>query len=348
MSTSFKDIIGKFKAFSETRKGKITLSVAGCAVVALIITGVVAGSIPRNNAAAAGTSSREDTTPVFSDVSSASSEDVSASSTDSVASAASSTPTSAAPASSAAPTTPAVDQVAVAVTDISITKSSITVAQGATYRLTAVVTPGNASDKTLNWTSTDTSIATVDGNGVVTGKSAGTATIHASGANGHKGTCKVTVKASNNDAPAASVPSSSTPSQTGGGDDVPEGYHGTHTSGEAPLVWNNVPDEIHPEIMQELDFQDVGAKHNGVRVVGIVTGELNTTPELINKYAGQTVTFSFSTGKSYDINLARGVNGFTFPASPGAGHYTVAMIAKDGTKLAQVSFTIDQNGSPIR
>lgn len=62
-------------------------------------------------------------------------------------------------------------------------------------KLTATVTPDNATDKTVTWTSSDKNVATVDkDNGTVTPVGEGTATITATAANGKKDTCKVTVK----------------------------------------------------------------------------------------------------------------------------------------------------------
>ena len=63
------------------------------------------------------------------------------------------------------------------VTGVSITPSPATVAVGYTRALTATVTPSNATTKTVTWTSTDPSIATVNSSGVVTGVALGTDTI---------------------------------------------------------------------------------------------------------------------------------------------------------------------------
>ena len=65
---------------------------------------------------------------------------------------------------------------------------------GKTLTLTATVTPDNATDKTVAWTSSNDAVATVDANGVVTAKAEGTATITAT-ADGKTATCTVTVKA---------------------------------------------------------------------------------------------------------------------------------------------------------
>jgi Bacterial Ig-like domain (group 2)/Carbohydrate binding module (family 6)/Domain of unknown function (DUF5060)/Secretion system C-terminal sorting domain/Putative collagen-binding domain of a collagenase len=65
----------------------------------------------------------------------------------------------------------------VAVTGISVTPTSASVAVGATTTLTPNVLPTNATNKAVTWTSSNTAIATVNASGVVTGVAAGTANI---------------------------------------------------------------------------------------------------------------------------------------------------------------------------
>ena len=71
------------------------------------------------------------------------------------------------------------------------------VAVGRTINLTARVTPANATDKSLNWTSDNAAVATVDLNGSVTGVAEGVATIRATAndGSGQYATCTVTVTA---------------------------------------------------------------------------------------------------------------------------------------------------------
>ncbi len=64
---------------------------------------------------------------------------------------------------------------------------------GSTIILSASVTPANATNKTLTWSSNNTGVATVDQNGRVTGVSEGTATITATAANGKSVTYDVKV-----------------------------------------------------------------------------------------------------------------------------------------------------------
>lgn len=82
------------------------------------------------------------------------------------------------------------------VSGISLSPSATNINTGASVTISATVTPSNADDKTVTWSSSNTAIATVSSNGVVTGVKAGSATITATAHDGSgvKGTCSVTVK----------------------------------------------------------------------------------------------------------------------------------------------------------
>ena len=64
-------------------------------------------------------------------------------------------------------------------TGISLNKTSTRILRGSTETLTATVTPNNTTDKTVTWTSSDPSVASVSSSGVVTANKVGTATITA-------------------------------------------------------------------------------------------------------------------------------------------------------------------------
>ena len=67
---------------------------------------------------------------------------------------------------------------------------------GTSETLEVTFTPENTTETTLTWSSSDGSIVTVDGNGIVTAVSVGTADITATAENGKTATCNVTVIAS--------------------------------------------------------------------------------------------------------------------------------------------------------
>lgn len=79
------------------------------------------------------------------------------------------------------------------VTSVAVSPKTLNLEVGQTGTLTATVTPDNATDKTVTWTSSNDKVATVV-DGTVAAVGEGTATITATAANGKKDTCKVTVK----------------------------------------------------------------------------------------------------------------------------------------------------------
>ena len=81
--------------------------------------------------------------------------------------------------------------VIIPVTSITLNKTSLTLEKGSYEVLTATVSPQNATNKEVKWTSSDDAVASVD-NGVVTAHKAGDATITASVAD-FSATCKVSV-----------------------------------------------------------------------------------------------------------------------------------------------------------
>ncbi|HJB26592.1 MAG TPA: Ig-like domain-containing protein [Firmicutes bacterium] len=102
---------------------------------------------------------------------------------------------------------------------------------GETLQLTATVSPDNADDKTVTWSSSDDSIATVDQNGLVTAKAEGKVVITATNSAGQSANCMITVKAastdnsgnnSNNDNQGNGTASEVTPPSENGGSSTPQ------------------------------------------------------------------------------------------------------------------------------
>ena len=81
----------------------------------------------------------------------------------------------------------------VAVSGVRLNKTSLSfTGTGSSQTLTATVSPSNATNKTITWSSSNTSVATVS-NGVVKAVGFGTATITAKSNNGKTASCSVTV-----------------------------------------------------------------------------------------------------------------------------------------------------------
>lgn len=79
---------------------------------------------------------------------------------------------------------------------LSLSKKSLTLGVGETYRLKANISPSNASNKKLSWRSSNKNIAVVSSSGNVRAKRAGTVTITATTKDGtrKKASCKIKVK----------------------------------------------------------------------------------------------------------------------------------------------------------
>ena len=83
---------------------------------------------------------------------------------------------------------------AVAVTGVSLSQSEITLNVNEFVTLNATVSPENATNKNVSWSSSDGTVATVDTNGLVKALKEGTATITVKTEDGEKtATCSVTV-----------------------------------------------------------------------------------------------------------------------------------------------------------
>lgn len=77
---------------------------------------------------------------------------------------------------------------------INLSDSKISLKEGGSYKINASISPSNTTDdKTLTWTSSNPSIASVDSDGNVTAKKAGTTVITATSVNGITAQCQVMV-----------------------------------------------------------------------------------------------------------------------------------------------------------
>ena len=87
-----------------------------------------------------------------------------------------------------------VEKKQIPVTEVRLSESTVGIVEGSTYKLTATVLPENTTDsKSVSWSSSNSEVATVDANGTVTAKRAGTVVITATSTNGKTAGCTVTV-----------------------------------------------------------------------------------------------------------------------------------------------------------
>ena len=82
---------------------------------------------------------------------------------------------------------------AIEVKSIELNNKNIEINENDTYQLKVIVTPEDATDNSITWSTSDASIARVDSNGIVTAVSRGSANITATSKNGKFDICKVKV-----------------------------------------------------------------------------------------------------------------------------------------------------------
>lgn len=105
----------------------------------------------------------------------------------------SSTSSSASSSSSSTKATSTVPTTIVA-TDIKINENVISMKEGESRKLTATITPDNATDKNITWKSSNESIATISTSGEIIAKKSGIVDITATSSNGKTSTIKINIK----------------------------------------------------------------------------------------------------------------------------------------------------------
>ena len=155
---------------------------------------------------------------------------------------------------------------AIAVTSVSLDKTTASITVGETVTLAATVSPSNATNKSITWTSSDTTRATVNTNGVVTGVDEGTVTITATSAadSTKKATCTVTVTSSGGG--------------QGGGEETTSYQFTTKSWGASPANWTSGKDGN-------------SYSNSGVQVTSGVSGANGTSPVSFDAVQSVTVTY---------------------------------------------------------
>ena len=148
------------------------------------------------------------------------------------------------------------------VTGVSLNKTSASMAVNGTLTLTASVTPANATNKNVTWSSSNTSVATVSSSGVVTAKATGDTTITVRTSDGgYTATCAVSVKA------LQSISVSGQITTFSGGDEFEFG--GTVTA--------NYGSDIYEDVTSSATFDGYDMSSTGQQTVTVSYGGKTTT-----------------------------------------------------------------------
>ena len=194
----------------------------------------------------------------------------------------------------------------VPVTGVSLDESSITLDVGGNQTLTATVTPEDATNKKVRWSSDNEAVATVSEDGVVTAVAGGTAVITATTHDGlFTATCTVTVNAP--DAP----PTITTGTLPDG--KVGEAYSQTLSAdGTTPIKWSisggTLPDGLSLN-------KDTGKISGTPTAEGTATFTVKATNSAGSNTKELSITITKAAPTEYTVTVTSGGNG-TASASP--------------------------------
>lgn len=135
------------------------------------------------------------------------------------------------------------------VTGVSLSSTTLTVGEEYSETLDATISPSNATNSAVTWSSSNTSVATVSSGGVVTGVAAGTATVTVTSVDGsYTDTCTVTVEPTytltydGNSNDGGSVPSAGGPYFAGSTFTVEGNPNSLTHSTDSFIGWNTADD----------------------------------------------------------------------------------------------------------
>ncbi len=230
------------------------------------------------------------------------------------------------------------DEQEVHVTGVSVSPATLSLVEGTSDQLRATVTPSDAANKSVSWTSSATAIATVDNTGKVTAVSAGTATITVKTADGGKtATCAVTVT-------TKVIPVTGISIEEGATAEVEEGKTVTLTAKVQP---DNATDKT---VTWTSSNKAIATVADGV-VTGVAAGQAVITAKAGDKEATCTVTVKRPEpvdGKPMkevtadDLGKLIGLDGKVYPSilsAVASGTVASAVIVYVGSETAEGSFT---------
>ena len=245
-------------------------------------------------------------------------------------------------------------QLQVVPTSVALNKTTLTLDIGKTSNLRATVYPSNASNKKCTWSSSNTSVATVDSNGKVTAKASGTATITVKTANGKTASCNVTVQA------VQAVPTSVSLNKTSLTLDVGKSYTLTKTVSPSNAVTSYTWRSSNTSVATVDKNGKVTAKASGTATITVKTsnGKTATCKVTVNLPAPQITGLANTTGGiKISWNKVDGAYGYRLYYKPVSGGWkrfkdTTATSFTDSGVVPNKTETytircIDKNGNTI-
>ena len=245
-------------------------------------------------------------------------------------------------------------QLRVVPTSVALNNTTLTLDTGKTANLKATVYPSNAANKKCTWSSSNTRVATVDGNGKVTAKQVGTATITVKTANGKTASCNVTVQA------VQAVPTSVSLNKTSLTLDVSKSYTLAKTVSPSNAVTSYTWSSSNTRVATVDGNGKVTAKKAGTATITVKTsnGKTATCKVTVNLPAPKITGLANTTGGiKISWNKVDGAYGYRLYYKPASGGWkrfkdTTATSFTDSGVVPNKTETytircIDKNGNTI-
>ena len=218
------------------------------------------------------------------------------------------------------------------VTEVKITSTVTEVKVGETITLTAEVLPADATNKTVTWTSSDATVATVDSTGKVTGVAAGPATITAK-AGEKTTTVEVTVKAAATSGGETTTIAVTEVKITSTVKEVTAGEIITLTAEVSPA------DATNKTVTWTSSNESVATVDSTGKVTGVAAGTATITAKAGEKTNAVDVTVKAAVAPSTKLNVSMDVATLVF-ADVTEGLTDTAAPDKNGTYMIPASTTI--------
>lgn len=249
--------------------------------------------------------------------------------------------------------------VSVIASGVSLNKNNLSLIKGGSETLTAIFSPTDTTDKSIMWTSSDESVATVE-NGVVTAKAEGIAVIVATTSNGLIASCSVTVQNAEVKTESISFNQTSVTMNTGDTDTLTVSFNPTNVTNKE-LTWSSSNENV----IRVYDGVIIAVGSGSATVTatsengktascvvtvssdtGVTTGSIILDQSIINMQVGGfaqlTATVDVQGGMDYtviwassDTSVATVTNGFIMTYSSGSAVIT-AMVK--GTTLSAICY----------
>lgn len=216
-------------------------------------------------------------------------------------------------------------------------KDALSLKVGGSSQLTVTFTPENPTDKSLTWVSNKPDVASVDGNGNVTAKKAGTAEITAASSNGKTAKCTVTVEEEKKEVEAIAI--KETPSLKEGENCQLTVTFTPENPTDKSLTW--VSDK--PDVASVDSNGNVTAKVAGTAEITATSGNGKTAKCVVTVTAKKVSVTEISLNKTTLELTAEGSETLTATVKPeNATDKTVVWASSD-----KAIATVDANGKVV-